>query len=66
MPAPEAINFNKDSIFQLKPIEPEKINPMVRDFWKSFRMPNWCFTLPTASPQNSNSRARQTWARSYR
>lgn len=32
MPAPEAINFNKDSIFQLKPIEPEKINPMVRDF----------------------------------
>ena len=28
MPAPEAINFNKDSIFQLKPIEPEKINPM--------------------------------------
>lgn len=27
MPAPEAINFNKDSIFQLKPIEPEKIQP---------------------------------------
>lgn len=30
MPAPEAINFNKDSIFQLKPIEPEKINPIAK------------------------------------